>query len=122
MPGRTWKSPWRALERSVIRWRTNSWIGLLQPEPLPNQSLQSRFVEQIVGKFLVRKHCQSGPFCPGCEFCGFLDGQVRVPSDDRHDHADHDLQAADFLGLLLAFAVRLLLRQRETRRLLRFLR
>src|SRR3954451_12778531 len=122
MPGRTWKSPWRALERSVIRLRTNSWIGLLQPEPLPNQSLQSRFIEQIVGEFLVREHSQGGPFRSSCEFCGLLDGQIGVLSDDRHDHADHDLQAADFLGLLLAFAVRLLLRQRETRRLLRFLR
>jgi len=40
---------------------------------------------------------------PGNHLRSFFDGQVWVLANDRHHHADHQLQAANFRGFLLAF-------------------
>jgi len=39
--------------------------SLLQAEALVHQPLQARLVEDIVGEFLVREHCQRGSFRTG---------------------------------------------------------
>jgi hypothetical protein len=38
---------------------------LLQPEALVHEPLQARLVEDIVGEFLIREHCQGGSFRTG---------------------------------------------------------
>jgi len=67
-------------------------LALLKAKSLVDQALQTRFVEKIVGQFLVRKHGERGALGAGDEFRGFLDCQVGVLADDRHHHADHDLE------------------------------
>lgn len=64
---------------------------LLQMEPLPHQPLQSRFIQDVVGEFFVGKHGEGGALCTSAKFRGFFDGEVRVLTDDRHHHIDHDL-------------------------------
>lgn len=70
-------------------------------EPLVHQPLQARFVEDVIGEFFIREHRQSGPFGSCNEFRGFFNGEVRVLADNRHYHADHDLQTAYLLRFLV---------------------
>jgi len=62
-----------------------------------------RGLEDVIGEFFIREHGQRGALSSGNQLRGFLDSKVRVLADDGHDHADHDLQAADLLRLLLNF-------------------
>ena len=77
---------------------------LLQPKPFLHQPLQAGFVEEVVGEFFVGEHGEGGAFGSGGEFLGYFDGEVGVLADDGNDHADHQLQAADFAGFLFALA------------------
>jgi hypothetical protein len=85
---------------------------LLQPESFLHEPLQAGFVEQIEGEFFVGEHGEGGAFGSSGEFGGFFYGEVGVLADDRHHHADHHLQAADFAGFLFAL---LLLRHGKAR-------
>jgi hypothetical protein len=73
---------------------------LLQVEAFAHQPLQAGPVEDVVSKFLVRKHGEGRALGSGNQFGGFFHGEVRVLADDRHDHVDHYLEASDFLCLL----------------------
>jgi len=94
--------------QSVIK-NHQSAIALLQPEAFLHQPLQAGFVEEVVGEFFVGEHGEGGALGSGGQFGGFFDGEVGVLADDRHHHADHQLQAADFAGFLFALGEGLLL-------------
>jgi hypothetical protein len=81
---------------------SSRWL-LLKVISLPHQPLQARPVEDVVGEFFVGEHGKGGALGAGAEFRGFFDGEVRVLANDRHHHADHDLQATDLLSFLLDF-------------------
>src|SRR4030095_13705577 len=64
---------------------------LLQPKALVQQPLKARLVDEVVGEFLVREHCQRGLLSIGGEFRCLLNRQLRILTDYRHDHVHHDL-------------------------------
>ena len=74
----------------------SSHIRLVQPEAFADQPLQARAIEQVVGEFLVGEHGKGGTLGSSGQFGGFFHGEVRILSDDGHDHANHHLQATDF--------------------------
>ena len=76
-------------------------VNLLQPESFPNQALQPRSVEQVKSKFLVGEHGERRLLRARGQFRRFFKSEVRVLADNRHNHAHHDLQAADFFGFFL---------------------
>lgn len=76
---------------------------LLQVKAFPHESLQAGFVQDVVGEFLVGEHGQGGALGTRDQFRSLLDRHVRILTDDRHNHADHDLQAADLLRFLKYF-------------------
>ena len=71
--------------------------------PFAHQALQARAIEDVVGEFFVGEHSQRGALGSGDQFGSFLYREVRVLADDRHHHADHNLQAADLLRFLFRF-------------------
>lgn len=73
-------------------------------KPLIHQSLQPGFVEDVVSEFFVGEHGQRGTFSARNQLRSFFDREVRVLADDGHDHADHQLQAANLVTFLLCFA------------------
>jgi hypothetical protein len=76
---------------------------LLQTKSFLHQPLQAGLVEDVISEFFIRKHGQRGALGSRNQLRGFLDREVRILADDGHDHADHDLQAADLLRFLLNF-------------------
>jgi len=77
---------------------------LLQAEALIHQSLETRFVQNVVGEFFVRKHRECGTLGTSHQLGGFFNGEVWILANHRHHHADHDLQAPDISRFLLSFA------------------
>ena len=74
---------------------------LLQAEAFAHEALQAGFVKEIVGEFFVRKHGEGGALGAGGQFGGFFHGEAGILADDRRDHADHQLEAADAASLVL---------------------
>jgi hypothetical protein len=77
---------------------------LLQAEALVHQSLQARFIQDVVGELFVGKHRQRGALGARHQLGSFFNREVRVLTDHGHYHADHNLQTADIACLLLSFA------------------
>jgi hypothetical protein len=80
-----------------------NWL-LLQAEALVHQSLQARFIQDVVGELFVGKHRQRGALGARHQLGSFFNREVRVLTDHGHHHADHNLQTADIACLLLSFA------------------
>jgi len=74
---------------------------LLQTEAFVHQALQSRLVEDVIGKFFVGKHGESRPLGTRSELRRFFYGEVFILTDHRHHHAHHQLQATNIFGLLV---------------------
>jgi hypothetical protein len=62
--------------------------------------LQPGLVEDIESQFFIGEHGEGSAFGTGDELGGFLNRQVWILADHRHDHANHDLQATNLLGFL----------------------
>ena len=68
-----------------------------------HQPLKTRAIEDVIGEFFVREHGKGSALSSGDEFGSFLYREVRVLADDRHHHANHNLQAPDLLRFLFRF-------------------
>ena len=80
-------------------------MALLQPEAFIHQPLQPRTVENIVGKFFVREHAESGAAGIRGHLRRLFQRQIGILADHRHHHAHHHLQAAQSSRLLPALIV-----------------
>ena len=76
----------------------------MDSKPLVQEPLQSGFVEDFIGEFLVGKHRQGGSLGAGYELAGLFDGQARVLCEHRSHHAHHDLQSPQFAVFFLKFS------------------
>jgi hypothetical protein len=76
----------------------------LQTKALIHEALQTGAIDQIVGELLVGKKTERGAAGVGCHFGCFFNGEIGILADHRHDHAHHDLKAAEpaaFLNVIV---------------------
>jgi|HubBroStandDraft_6_1064221.scaffolds.fasta_scaffold10356_6 hypothetical protein len=93
--------------RATLSWFPTVWPHnyLLQTEAFGHQTLEARFVENVVGEFFVGEHRERGALGTCGKFGGFFYGKAGVLADDGADHAHHDLQASDAASFVLRFGV-----------------
>ena len=74
--------------------------GLVQPEAFVDEPSQARAIDQVVSQLFLRKHTQGR--APGIRshFIGLFKGKPGILTDHRHDHAHHQLKAADSSGFV----------------------
>ena len=107
----------RVLGARTRRLPLNFAARLLQAEAFADQALEAGFVEDVESQLFVGEHGQGSALGVSDEFGGFLVGQVRILSDDRRDHAHHELEAADFAGFFLLVVIGFRLRNVASDRL-----
>ena len=89
-------------QRVSLQAKRGEW-ALLQAEAFGDQALEAGLVEDVEGEFFVGKHVEHSALAAGDQFGSFFDGEVFVLTEDAHDHAHHDAEAAQLAVFFFEF-------------------